>query len=505
MKTDIPVSRISVPVNPAFIRPITAYVMELAEHMGFDETEMSHIHLALEESLVNVMKFGYAEDSEDTLELIFESQPTRIVIRIKEKGAPFNAERLPEYQVDQPDLDPSGAGLGLHLIKTCMDEVAFIRKGREGQEIRLTKHLQNKRVSHLLPALRKKDGQEIAAVPDTADRSINYTIRPLCPDEVVEVSKCAYQCYGYGYEDYVYFPERLAEMNEDGSLYSLVAVTEDNHLMGHAALKFPYADAPVAEAGVAFVYPQYRRIGLFSEFNEEIIERAKQIRLSGLYGRAVTSHTASQRMAAGCGYKVCGLFMGIFSDKLEFRDIAEETQQRESGVLSFLALNAGESTRIYLTEEYAELAASIFLSLGVPVDFSPDLSKDLSTAKKSFTGPFSVEIIRNSALNAAEIIVHEYGEYVFDEIRSHVRALCLERVDVIHVVLNLEDPGTCHIVDQAKRLGFVFGGILPYGLDGRHALILQYLNNVKIDFDRLKLIGPEAARILEVIKEHWVW
>ena len=47
-------------------------------------------------------------------------------------------------------LDVTGAGLGLHLIKSYMDETSFVRKGRAGQEILLTKHMKNKHINNLM-------------------------------------------------------------------------------------------------------------------------------------------------------------------------------------------------------------------------------------------------------------------------------------------------------------------------------------------------------------------
>ena len=489
-------SRISIPVKMVILGPVTAYARELAKCIGFDEADAARIQLAVEESLANVVQFGYQEETDDTLEIVFDSGPAGIVISIREKGIPFNPERLPQYSPDHSEPDASGAGLGIHLIKSFMDEVAFIRKGREGQEIRLTKHLPQKRINHLLPASEEKERHNQATLPEESNPPANYTIRRMLPKEALEVSKCAYRCYGYSYEDFAYYPERVAAMNREGTLYSLVAVTEDKLLMGHAALKYPYPGASIAESGVAFIYPRYRRLGLFSKFNDRFIERAREKGMHGLYGRAVTSHTASQRMAARHGYKDCGVFLGVFPADVDFKKIAGKTVQRESAALSYLPIQSCEPKTIYLPEGRRAPARQIFQSLVVPVNFQ----EGPSDADKSFSGHFSVEITKNHALNMAEIIVQEYGEYIFDQIRQQLKALCLERTDVIHVVLNLEDPGTESMVGRLEQLGLVFGGILPHGLGGRHALILQYLNNVKIDFDRINLVTPEALMILEAIK-----
>ena len=168
---DLIASRISIPANVSYIQPVTAFAIELARYMGFDEEEVSHIHLALEESLNNVIEFGYGRKAEETFEVVFEPQARGIVIRIKEKGIPFNPERLPEYRQDRPDLDVTGAGLGLHLIKSYMDETSFVRKGRAGQEILLTKHMKNKHINNLMSDGEKSILSETSSREKKADRA----------------------------------------------------------------------------------------------------------------------------------------------------------------------------------------------------------------------------------------------------------------------------------------------------------------------------------------------
>ena len=488
-------SRISIPAELGFIRPVTAYVVELAKNIGFNEDETGKIELALEEGLSNVIQFGYEEGNDSSFDVIFESQATGIVIRIAEKGMPFNPERLPDYQADNPETDTSGAGLGLYLIKSLMDELAFIRKGREGQEIRMVKHLPQKRINHILKMEKENRPAPKISASDNTEYTGNYSVRQMIPDEAVEISKCAYQCYGYGYEDFIYYPEQVAAKNRDGSIFSVVAVNEDNAVMGHAALEYPYPGASIAESGVAFVKPEYRRLGLFAEFNAFFIQHAKKRGMAGLYGRAVTSHIATQRMAKSHGYMDCGLFIGNYT-ALDFSGFAEKVAQRESLVMSFLAFKTDQTRTIYLPKNFLALGEMIFKSINLPVEL-PQPSLELGPCADNSI----IEVTNNHTLNLAEITVSQYGEHFIEEIRHYLKSLCLENTDIIHIVLDLEDSATENVIERLGQMGFVFGGILPFGLNGHHALILQYLNNVKIDFDQINLLTDEAKIILEQIKK----
>jgi hypothetical protein len=50
---------------------------------------------------------------------------------------------------------------------------------------------------------------------------------------------------GYSFfDDHIYYPERLVELNRSGELISAVAVTEDNVFMGHAGLLYQNPGRP---------------------------------------------------------------------------------------------------------------------------------------------------------------------------------------------------------------------------------------------------------------------
>ena len=490
------ISTLSIPADLSYIAPSIAYVTELVRGIRFNEKEISHITISLEEAMINVIQFGYENRSSEGFEVIFDISNFSLTMTIKEKGIPFNPERLPEYQPNRPDQDKKGAGLGLHLIKSLIDEVWFIRKGRHGQEIKLIQYLKEKHIHNMLSEREEIDSWEKAGTEPVKGRSIDYSLRPMRPEEAVQVSVCAYKCYGYSYEDYIYYPERLVALNDEGALFSLLAVGEEDNILGHSALKFPWPQAPIAESGVAFVYPEYRRLGLFKKFNLYFLDYARKVGLSGLYGRPVTSHVASQRMSAGCGYKDCCLSLGAFPADLEFRKIRDIVSQRESLLTSFIKVRDVETRDVYVPANIQPIVGRLFQALDIPVLFASS-----GTIIEAPDGRSIIETSVNQAINAASIKVYHGGPQALEELRLKEKSLCLDRIDYIQLVLNLEDPSTEALIPKAETLGFFFSGILPFGINGRHALILQYLNNISIDLDQLKLLSPESHLILDHIKK----
>ncbi len=75
-----------------------------------------------------------------------------------------------------------------------------------------------------------------------------------------------------------------------------------------------------------------------------------------------------------------------------------------------------------------------------------------------------------------------------------IQAVTLARMGIGE--MTIMDPGVF------EQLGFFFSGILPRGLRGHDSLMLQYLNNTRVDSSLLAPFSGEARKILEYIKRH---
>ncbi len=107
----------------------------------------------------------------------------------------------------------------------------------------------------------------------------------------------------------------------------------------------------------------------------------------------------------------------------------------------------------------------------------------------------------HNVLNIADIRVLTHGRDADQAVREKLRFYCLEHRDVIYLWLNLENPATRLMTGVFEQMGFFFSGILPRGLDGRDALILQYLNNLTIDYSLLAPFSDEAQKLLAYVRQ----
>ena len=87
------------------------------------------MNLVLEELGINIIRYAYGEDSNETFQIIITSEPSELTVDVIDAGPPFNPlTDAPEPDTDAPMLDRPIGGLGIHLVKSMMDEVDYKRE-----------------------------------------------------------------------------------------------------------------------------------------------------------------------------------------------------------------------------------------------------------------------------------------------------------------------------------------------------------------------------------------
>ena len=93
------------------------------------------VQLALEELASNVINHGYGESGHE-FEILIDSSPSSLAIEITDSAPAFNPLLdTPDTQVDAELEDRRIGGLGVHFVRTMMDEMRY---ERDGEKNRLT-------------------------------------------------------------------------------------------------------------------------------------------------------------------------------------------------------------------------------------------------------------------------------------------------------------------------------------------------------------------------------
>lgn len=486
------VMKTTLPTDLSYIETAQIFVREAAKRIGFSNNELKELDIAIEEAVSNVVKNSPPEEESSSFEIICEPLPHGLEIVIKEKGMPFDPNQIPKYEPGKNIDEASTSGLGVYFIKRMVDELTFKNLGLGGKETRMVKYIEGK-----APALELKP-EDASAEPEPIKEKIEYDIRDMMEHEAIEISKCAYKSHGYSFfDDHIYYPERLIELNKTGEMISAVAVTKAGIFMGHAALLFQYPEDTIAELTFVFVNVEYRGQGAFNRLIEHLFNVKPKRRLNAMYAYAVANHIFTQK--ANQRYKIndCGILLATSPSSWRFKGISDDTTQRISVVLTYKFLQEPPKLTLYIPKHHREIIEKLYKNIGAAdhTYIEPDKASLDLAGKKS-----DIKTGVNYAEGCAEIFIAKYGEETVKEVKKLLRRYCLEQIAAINLFVSLEDPATYFLTSELEKQGFFFAGILPGSRIG-DALILQYLNNVDFDYSKVTAYTDMAKEILAYIKK----
>jgi len=477
-------------LNYSFL--VQLFVREIARMIGFSGDELEQIDIAIEESVSNIMVHTGDEEN-PTFDIVCEKIPGGIKITLKEMGIPFDPDRIKKYELSKNLDDLSTEGLGIYLIKKVMDDLSFHNLGPGGKETVMIKYLPD------APAL--KEESEVEAVrqpPGVIGEKIEYEVRGLDEHEAIEVSRCAYKTHGYTFfDDHIYYPERLVQMNRSSEMISAVAVTKDNVFMGHGALLYQYPEDTIAELTFIFVNVEFRGQGALNRLVDYLFQVPKKRELRGIYAYAVTNHIFTQKSMIKFQIKDCGILLATSPSSWKFKGISNDTSQRISVVLSFKYISLPVPGNIFVPEHHMTMVRKLYDNLGAAHNFVVPSTNEIRYDLQESILKTGV----NELESCAEIFVTAYGADIMHQLRKTLRGFCVQQISAINLFLKLSDPLTYALTASFEKMGFFFAGILPESRIG-DALMLQYLNNVSLDYSKILLVTDISRELLDYIRKH---
>ena len=486
--------RLTIPNDLIYFDVAQLFAREMAKKIGFRGYELNEIDIAVEESVTYVITHAYDKEEDKTIDIICRKIEGGMMIIVKDMGIPFDPARIARFDITKNPDEFEIEGLGIYLLQKVVDDLSFHNLGHLGKEIHMVKYL---------PQFAPQADIGPVFQPFTGDTKIvsgkiDFEVHALRPEEAIEVSRCAYKSHGYSFfDDHIYFPERLVEMNENLELLSAVAVTPENDFMGHAALLFEHPEDTIAELTFFFVNVEYRGQGVLNRLVDFLLQVPKKRELTGIYGYAVANHPYSQKSFTRIGMKDCGLLLATSPASWKFKGISDDMSQRISVVLSFMYMTEPAPQILYPPVQHLDMIMKIYETLGISNNYSKP-----GTAAPVFSGTDSVIYPElNDLESCAGIYIIRYGENVIHDTRRILRDLCVSNVSAVNMFLPLNDPLTFHLTSEFEKMGFFFAGVLPQSQSG-DALVMQYLNNVAFDYGKLVLYTDFSKEMMEYIRSY---
>ena len=103
-----------------------------AEHALSDDDVMA-INLVLDELLTNIIEYGYDDQAEHEIRVTMAVEDGVLMIEVDDDAREFNPLEAPPPDLDLPLEERPVGGLGIHIMRTLMNEVEHQR--RDGHNI----------------------------------------------------------------------------------------------------------------------------------------------------------------------------------------------------------------------------------------------------------------------------------------------------------------------------------------------------------------------------------
>jgi serine/threonine-protein kinase RsbW len=134
------VLELSVPARPEYIAIVRLVVSSLASaRRNLADDRIDDLKLAVSEACTNAIDAHRAAGTSAPVVVQVWEADERLEVRVNDHGGGFDPERLPAHPpVTDPERLNFERGLGIPLIRTLVDDVAFEHNDGGGTSVRLT-------------------------------------------------------------------------------------------------------------------------------------------------------------------------------------------------------------------------------------------------------------------------------------------------------------------------------------------------------------------------------
>ena len=106
---------------------LNSFVEEVCQTVGFDQTVTMQVKLAVEEAVVNVMKYAYPPGQYGDVTIEAASNDVRLKFTIIDSGKPFDPTVQSEVDTTLSAKERNIGGLGIHIMRKSMDSINYER------------------------------------------------------------------------------------------------------------------------------------------------------------------------------------------------------------------------------------------------------------------------------------------------------------------------------------------------------------------------------------------
>lgn len=125
---------VEVPIDVNELAMVRESICEIIQPLGFPESAIFDIKVALGEALANAIRHGAPTTGDGEIRVKVGAFPDRVTLEVRDNGAGFDGRHTTSEDIYAPN------GRGIMFMRALMDRVEFDRSDLGGTLVRLTKH-----------------------------------------------------------------------------------------------------------------------------------------------------------------------------------------------------------------------------------------------------------------------------------------------------------------------------------------------------------------------------
>ncbi|MBN1542860.1 ATP-binding protein [candidate division KSB1 bacterium] len=132
---------IKIPSKVAALYKACDFVTNLADQVGFNETDQGKIKIAVYEACLNVIEHAYHSNPNRIVQVDVKKQADGLMISVIDHGQGFRVDNADDFNVVEAALKRKTGGMGLHIIRKSMDRVYYQVDPVKGNSLVMDKYL----------------------------------------------------------------------------------------------------------------------------------------------------------------------------------------------------------------------------------------------------------------------------------------------------------------------------------------------------------------------------
>ena len=117
--------------------------MDFARFQNLNDEVIYAIQLSVDELFTNIVSYGYDDSETHIVKFVIDVTQEEVRIEIVDDAKPFNPlDDAPDVNLDLSVEERKIGGVGIHLVKSLMSEVTYVRDGAYNRR-RLVKKFEN--------------------------------------------------------------------------------------------------------------------------------------------------------------------------------------------------------------------------------------------------------------------------------------------------------------------------------------------------------------------------